>query len=151
MKEIHTFDYRMNKQAMKPNRIAVRSVILKGKSLFLVYLNVTDEFKFPGGSLEGSESFEDTVIRETKEESGAKVTRIKQCLGYIDQIYPDKYNKNKIIYLRNIYFLCDISDKIGQQNLSNSESRLEFQPKWVTINEAIEVNEKRLLLGTKYH
>ena len=151
MKHIHTFDYRTNKDEMHPNRIAGRAVIIKDHSLFLINLKATNEFKFPGGGLEENESYKDTVIRETLEESGAKITYIKECLGYIDQIYPDKYEKNKVFYLRNIYYLCDIADDLGNQSLSKSESKLDFHPEWVNIDKAIKVNENRLLLGTKYH
>ncbi|XMB72617.1 NUDIX domain-containing protein [Mycoplasmatota bacterium WC30] len=151
MKEIHTFDYRSNKKIMKPNRIAGRAVILRGKTLFLIKLEVTNEYKFPGGGLETNESFEDAVIRETLEESGANISKISKCLGYIDQIYPDMYEAGKIFYLRNIYYLCEISDDIGKQRLSKAELKLEFHPEWVNVDKAIEVNENKLILGSDYH
>jgi len=92
MKQIITYDFRTDKsQIIEPKRIAVRAVIKNGNKLFLVHLKKTNEYKFPGGGVEKDETLEAALTRETLEESGAKLTKIIKCFGYIDQIYPDKY------------------------------------------------------------
>lgn len=151
MKEIHTFDYRKNKTREQPNRIAVRAVIIQNNLLFLVHLKTTSEYKFPGGGVEDNEELLDALKRETLEESGAYITCVKECLGYIDQIYMDKYDPEAIFYMRSIYYLCDISNRFSQQNLSNYEITLDFSPVWVPIDEAIQFNQKRIENGTDYH
>lgn len=150
MKEIHTFDYCNLKTLEKPNRIAVRAVIIKDDLLFLLHLEASDEYKFPGGGVEEGEKLVDALYRETLEESGAYITDVKECLGYIDQIYIDKYDPNEIFYMRSIYYLCEISDIFTQQSLSDYEIDLKFKPIWVTFNEAIKTNQRRIDNGAFY-
>jgi len=151
MKELHTFDKRLNKNQSSPNRLAVRAVILKDDSIFLIHLKATDEFKFPGGGVEENETLLAALTREVLEESGAYITNVIECIGYIDQIYPDIYNPNEIFYMRSIYYLCEISDIFTQQSLSNYEVELDFSPFWVNINQAIRVNTHRNLSNSKHH
>ena len=151
MKELRIFDYRTVKNESKPNRIATRAVILRGDNLLMAYLKKTDEYKFPGGGMEPNESYESTMIRETKEETGAIITNIIKCLGYIDQIYPDKYDSNSLFHMRSIYYLCDIDENLSEQELSKAEMALDFVAMWVPIDEAIATNQKRIDIGSKYH
>jgi 8-oxo-dGTP pyrophosphatase MutT (NUDIX family) len=151
MKEIYTFDRREIKNKIKPNRYATRAVIFKDNKILLLYLNTTNEYKFPGGGLEANETFEEALIRECREEAGVNVAKIIDCIGYIDQIYPDIHDNSKTYYMRSIYYLCEIEDNFFSQELSNQEAYLGFQPKWVSLDEAIETNEIRLLNGSNHH
>lgn len=151
MRILHTFDYRQNKSKSSPNRIAVRAVIINQNSLFLVHLKTTNEYKFPGGGVEENEFLLDALKREVLEESGATITKVKECLGYIDQIYPDKFNHLQTFYMRSIYYLCEISETFAQQHLSNQETALNFSPVWVDIQEAINTNKRRIDNGIEYH
>jgi len=151
MKEIHTFDYCKPETHEKPKRIAVRAVIIKDGLLFLLHLKTTDEYKFPGGGVEEGEKLLEALYRETLEESGAYITNVKECLGYIDQIYLDKFDPNEVFYMRSIYYLCEISDNYTQQSLSDYETVLNFIPNWVTYDEAIQTNQRRIDDGADFH
>ncbi len=152
MKEIHTFDLRENKsETPSILRTASRAVALKENLLLLIYLKETQEYKFPGGGVESQEDPVSAMIRETKEEAGATITKIHSALGYIDQINPDKYDATKTFYMRSIYYLVDVAKEMSQLQLSGYETELGFEPKWVTLEEAISVNQNRINLGSKHH
>ena len=151
MKCLKTFDYRIEQTDYFPKRTAVRSIIMKNNSILMVFLKETNEYKFPGGGMEAGESYENTLIRETQEETGALIKSILECVGYVDQIYPDKYIKGATFSLRSIYYLCDVTDHFGKTNLSQSEMKLGFQPQWIDIHEAIEVNRNRMKNGSNHH
>ena len=52
-------------------REAVRGIILNGKKLLMIYSSKDGDYKFPGGGVELGETYEETLVREVKEESGA--------------------------------------------------------------------------------
>ncbi len=141
MKHIKTFDYRPNRDALPSiSRFAVRAVVFKNQKLLLVKLKKTSEYKFPGGGVEENEDYKAALIRETLEEAGLKITRVSECLGFIDQIYPDKFDQETTFYMRSIYFLADVGDTDYGQSLSKYEFDLGYHPEWTTINEAINTN-----------
>ena len=151
MKHIYTYDSREIKTRIEAKRIAVRAVIQKDDLTLLIYLKKTDEYKFPGGGLEDLESYEEGMKREVLEEAGAKVVNTLNCIGYIDQIYPDKYVVGETFSMRSIYYQCDVIENVKALNLDDYEKELGIEPVWVTLDIAIEANEKRLLKGSEYH
>lgn len=151
MKKIYVFDELALENKVKPNRFAARAVIFRNSKILLLYLTETNEYKFPGGGVEKDESFEKALIREASEEAGVNISNIKSCIGYIDQIYPDKYDDTKTYYMRSIYYLCEISNDYQKQKLSKQEQSLGFTPRWVTLEEAIKTNQTRLDIGSNYH
>lgn len=151
MREIHTFDCREIKLKKKPKRFASRAVIFNQDKLLMLYLSETNEYKFPGGGVEENETNEDALIREAAEEAGVRIKKIHECLGYIDQIYPDIYDSRKTFYMRSLYYLCDIYDDFIKQKLSNQELSLGYKPIWVSLDEAIHINELRIKNGSDYH
>ncbi|MBN2540062.1 MAG: NUDIX domain-containing protein [Bacilli bacterium] len=151
MNRIHIFDYRTDKDEKHPiTRTATRAVILKDDKILLVHLNLTSEYKFPGGGVEESEDLIEALKRETLEEAGLTITEVKKCLGYTDQIYPDKYNPDLTFYMRSIYYLVEIGPKQSELNLGKYETELGFHPSWVTLDEAIQTNSERVRLGSKH-
>jgi len=151
MKCISVLDQRIKKDVSDVQRYAVRAIIRRKDELLLVYLKETNEFKFPGGGLEKDETYESALKREVREEVGAEILSIDQCLGYIDQIYPDKFIAGQVFHMRSIYYLCTIDDARVKPNLSQSEKALGFKPMWVKLDHAIKVNQKRLSDGSNYH
>lgn len=134
-----------------PNRYAIRAIVFKNDKLLMSYLTKTGEYKFPGGGMEKGESHEDTLSRETLEETGANIVAIKSCIGFVDQIYPDIYDNKKVFYMRSYYYLCEVDEKVSKQVLSDSEKELDFVPEWVPIKKAIETNQRCMEKGPKYH
>ncbi|MFK5884251.1 MAG: NUDIX domain-containing protein [Candidatus Izemoplasma sp.] len=128
----------------KINRFACRGVIYQNNKLLMIYLKATNEYKFPGGGIEANESKVVALKREVLEESGRTISKVISSLGYIDQINIDINNEDDIFHMRSYYYRCDITKDIENQNLSGYEIELGFTPVWVSVDQAIKVNENRI-------
>lgn len=152
MKDLKVFDGRPNAfEPYKIQRLAVRSVIIRGNKLLMDYLKKTSEYKFPGGGVEPGENYFDALKRELMEEAGARVKGTPRVIGYIDQLYPDRYDINKLFSMRSLYYLVEIEDKMDSIQLSESEIALGFVPVWVGIDDAIALNQKCFDEGSLNH
>jgi 8-oxo-dGTP pyrophosphatase MutT (NUDIX family) len=149
MKLLKIFDKRSSKIGYQPiiYRNAVRAIILKENKILLVYSELTKEFKFPGGGLEQGETRHYALRREVKEEVGRELKSVNESLGYVDQIYNDIYDEKKYFYQRSYYYFCEAEEEYIGLSLSESEIALRFLPKWVTLDEAIKVNEDKIASG----
>ncbi|HHW22823.1 MAG TPA: NUDIX domain-containing protein [Clostridiaceae bacterium] len=124
-------------------REAVRSVTIKNGK-FLMIRTIKGDFKFPGGGPRNGESLEEALIREVREETGFIIERVKRRIGMVTERKPDKYVKDAMFEMISHYYLCDISENYGAQELDDYEKALDFRPHWVDIDDAIENNENLL-------
>lgn len=152
MKLLKIFDKRESKIGYQPiiYRNAVRAIILRKNKVLLVYSETSKEFKFPGGGIEQGETRHFALRREVKEEVGRALKSVNESLGYVDQIYNDIYDEHKYFYQRSYYYFCEVDDEYIGMSLSESEIALRFLPKWVTLEEAIKVNEERIAQGDSF-
>lgn len=117
----------------------------------MVFSEKSKEYKFPGGGIEGMESREAALKREVLEEVGHVIKSVNETLGYTDQIFNDQYDDEKYFYQRSYYYFCEVEDEYVGMNLSESETALRFVPKWVTLDEAIEMNQEKVNNDNEYH
>lgn len=152
MKLLKIFDKRDTKIGYQEiiYRNAARAIIFKGHQVLLVYSETSNEYKFPGGGIDKDETRQEALKREVLEEVGREVISVNECLGYTDQIYNDIYDTHKYFYQRSYYYFCEITDEYHGLKLSESERALRFLPKWVEIDEAIEVNKNKIASGTAF-
>lgn len=132
-------------------RDSVRAIILKKGKILLVFSEKSKEYKFPGGGVKDSEGKETALKREVMEEVGRQVNSINESLGYVDQIYNDIYDMRKYFFLRSYYYFCEVFEGEFEQNLDVYEQELRFVPKWVTIDDAIKLNQIKYDNGSEYH
>ena len=153
MKLLKIFDKRSKMLGHQPiiYRDAVRAIILKEGKILLVFSEESNEYKFPGGGVKDLEGRESALRREVMEEVGKQVNSINESLGYVDQIYNDIYDERKYFFLRSYYYFCEVLSDEFDQNLDIYEQELKFIPKWVTIDEAIELNQIKYDNGSMYH
>lgn len=153
MKLLKIFDKRSKMLGHQPiiYRDAVRAIILRKGKILLVFSEESKEFKFPGGGVGDLEGREGALRREVMEEVGKEINSINESLGYVDQIYNDIYDERKYFFLRSYYYFCEVSDSNFDQNLDVYEQNLKFTPKWVTVDEAIELNQIKYDNGSEYH
>ena len=130
-------------------RKAVRAVILKDKMLFMVYLNATNEYKFPGGGVNIDETIEEALIREVKEETGASVKRIGNRIGQITEYNREENDHIDYFKMVSDYYEVEIEDTLQEQKLDEYEKNLGFIPKWTSINEAEQVNNSMINRGNR--
>jgi ADP-ribose pyrophosphatase YjhB (NUDIX family) len=123
-------------------RNAVRAIIFKENKILLVFLEKTNEYKFPGGGVEKNEAFEDALKREVLEETGCNVIKIVEKAGTITEYAVAKEGNDKIFKMVSEYYTVIIDDKQFEQKLDNYEKELLFKPCWTEIEEAYNVNKK---------
>jgi 8-oxo-dGTP diphosphatase len=72
-------------------------IILKDRSVLLLWRKKYKHYEFPGGKVEADETFEETAMRETKEETGCDV-EVKKYFGYKDfEFKGKKYRGHKYL------------------------------------------------------
>ena len=122
-------------------REAVRGIIKHENKLLMVYSTKDGDYKFPGGGVNAGETYEETLIREIREECGAKVTSICSEFGKtVDYDIPmeKEYDVFKMI---SYYYICDVEAILEKQILDEYEEELGFVPVWIDIDSAIEANK----------
>ncbi|MCK5761318.1 MAG: NUDIX domain-containing protein [Candidatus Izimaplasma sp.] len=153
MKLLKIFDKRDTLLGHQPiiYQDSVRAIILKQRKILLVFSKISNEYKFPGGGVNEQEIRHSALKREVLEETGREVSSVNESLGYIDQIYNDVFNERAYFYLRSFYYFCEITDEEHSRNLNAYERKLKFVPKWVTLEEAIKVNQAKYDKGSEHH
>lgn len=137
--EIDTKDYDINGKAFI--RPSARSIIIKDKKVAMVHSIKYNYYKFPGGGIEGDESKEKALIRETLEEAGLVIipSTIKEY-GYVHRIQKSDYPNADYFLQDNYYYFCSSEEKIVNQKLDDYEADEKFTLEFVEPQEAIDVN-----------
>ena len=148
MKLIALYDEKNYKQRSGIVREAVRAIIIKDGKVALVKSLKENHYKFPGGGIEDGESHIDTLIRETKEETGLiiKPDSIKEC-GFIHEIRKSIFNDDAFEQ-KSYYYFGKVEDEISEQELSEREKDLKYVLEWVDPVIAYDVDYK---LGQDYN
>lgn len=121
-------------------RPSVRGIIIRDKKIAMVYSQKYKYYKFPGGGINDDESHFQTLSREVQEETGLIIDKrsIKE-FGLV--IRKQKGIAEDIFIQNNYYYTCDIKKEKTNQNLDDYELNEGFILRWVSIEEAINVNE----------
>jgi len=125
-------------------REAVRAIILEGRQLLMIHATCDGDYKFPGGGIKKGESHFSALSREVNEESGARIRPHTREFGFVveyDRPFEKRYDLFK---MTSYYYRVDIEPKFGIQHLENYEYELGFTPEWITVNEAIAINQTLL-------
>lgn len=143
MKRLFTIDL----QDYDPNwpkyyRPSVRGIIFdKQGNVAMIYSQKFHFYKFPGGGIEGDETYLETLSREVKEETGLTVIpESAKEFGEVLVTLSYSAKENTILVQHNYYYTCEVESEIGDLNLDEGEKELGFIFKFVPIDEAIRVN-----------
>ena len=141
MRELFVLD----KKNYDPNgsvgrRPSVRGIIVRDGKLAMMHSIKYNYYKLPGCGIEGEETLVETLIREVREESGLVVIpdSIKE-FGYVRRI--EKGRIEDIFIQENYYFLCEAEEEVVSQELDDYEADEKFTLEFVSIEDAIKVNE----------
>lgn len=122
-------------------REAVRGVIIKDKTLLMIYSSKDGDYKFPGGGIDTGETHETALVREVSEECGATVLTINDELGKVIEFdIPIEANYD-VFEMVSLYYLCEIDPNLGEQSLDQYEKDLGFTPVWMDIDKVISKNQ----------
>lgn len=132
MKLLNIYGDNRHKKHTK-TREACRGILISEEKILLTYEVNTDQWFIPGGGLEINESLEDCCVRELAEETGCIVKTNKHYLK-INEYYEEWF-------FISHYFVCDF---IGEtkRKLTEREVEVGLEPKWISLNEAIEIFSK---------
>lgn len=120
-------------------RPSVRGIIIRNNKVAMVYSQKYKYYKFPGGGINDGESHFETLLREVQEETGL-IIDINSIKEYGLVIRKQKGKIEDIFIQNNYYYMCDIKAEQGIQNLDDYELDEGFILKWVSIDEALSVN-----------
>lgn len=114
---------------MARTNIRVSAIILRDNKILLIHRKKNGEeyWVFPGGGVEDTETIEEGIVREVKEETSLDV--LKQTL--IFNAYNESSNKEEP------FFLCEVSsgevEIIGEEKYRNSSENW-YQLEWVELS-----------------
>lgn len=125
-------------------RTAVRGVSLRGRKLLMIHSAEVGDYKFPGGGADDGETHEQTLRREIREECGLSLLRFGVEVGAVVEYIRPLYQGFDVFIMTSHYYLCEVDDNFGTQNLDDYEKELGFEPVWVDIDKTIRVNKSLL-------
>lgn len=126
------------------SREAVRAIILEGSQLLMIHATCDGDYKFPGGGIKKGETHYSALSREVNEESGGHIRKLTGEYGLVveyDRPIEKHYN---VFKMTSYYYRVDVESSFGIQHLENYEYELGFTPEWISVNEAIAVNQTLL-------
>ena len=130
-------------------RHAARAIVLKGENILLLYTERYHDYTLPGGGIDEGEDEVAGLIRELKEETGAKgVRNIKEFARY-DEYRPWYKANADIIHMVSYCYVCDIDEELGETAFESHEVRNGMKPVWINIYEAIAHNEEEIANSEK--
>lgn len=126
-----------------PYRQAVIGIVLDDDKRFLVAQAITygeDDWRFPGGGVDGNEKLEETLLRELEEELGTNNFEIIKKANFINQyewpdhVVEDQFKKKGIKYRgqEQVSFLVKFKGKKEDVKIQTEELR---KVKWVKYDE----------------
>lgn len=130
-------------------RHATRAIVLKGEDILLLYTERYHDYTLPGGGLDEGEDEVAGLIRELKEETGAKGVCNVQPFARYDEYRPWHRDNADIIYMVSYCYTCDIDEDLGETAYESHEVRNGMKALWINIHEAIAHNEAEITNSKK--
>lgn len=130
-------------------RHAARAIVLRDENILLLYTERYHDYSLPGGGIDEGEDEIAGLIRELKEETGAKGVRNIQAFARYDEYRPWYKENADIIYMVSYCYTCDIDEELGDTALESHELSNGMRPMWVNIHSAIAHNEKVMVNSPK--
>ncbi len=115
------------------HRVACRGVVIREDKVLLSYEEKTDQYGIPGGGMEDQETTEMCCAREIAEETGIVVL--------VNEKYLTMHEFYEEWFFETHYFVCSVIGEI-EKNLTIREQQVGMLPKWVDIQEAIDIFSK---------
>ena len=122
-------------------RPSVRAIIRRDGKIAMVHSLKYDYYKFPGGGMEQGEEQIETLIRETREETGLRVlTETARPYGRVYR--AQNSGRGDVLIQENYYYLCQASDGEESQKLDAYEQEEAFTLEFVTARHAADTNRR---------
>jgi 8-oxo-dGTP pyrophosphatase MutT (NUDIX family) len=125
-------------------RASAKAIVQDGPKLLLIYSPGWDNYKFPGGGVEGAETDEQTLARELREECGARLLRIDGEFGAVVEYKRPFEAEYEVFKMISRYYRCQVAVEMGEPDLVDYERALGYRPVWIEIDTALQANLRRL-------
>lgn len=130
-------------------RLSTRSIALQGTTILLLYTERYEDYSLPGGGLDVGEDKVEGMMRELREETGAKNIRNIKPFGAYEEYRPWYKPDYDIQHMISYCYTCDINTTLGNSNLESYEKKNGMKAVWIDIHEAIKHNKKTLATSEK--
>ena len=122
-------------------RPSVRAIIRRGGEIAMVHSLKFDYYKFPGGGMEPGQDQIETLLRETREETGLQV--LPETVRSYGRVYrAQNSGRGDVLIQENYYYLCEASEEVTTRNLDDYELEEAFTLEFVTAQHAVETNRR---------
>lgn len=124
------------------NRVVKRAKLLMINSNDeILFAHSKDNYFFVGGRLEEGETFEEAIVRETKEETGIDISfeeRKPFCtITYMNRNYPTEGINTKSV--AHYYIIeCDTQPDLNNAKLTEEEKSCNFELKYIHKDKALQ-------------
>lgn len=143
MKRLLTLDLKNYTDDMPVfEKSAVRAIIFRDGKMAMQQSG-KGEYKIPGGGIEVGESQIETLIRETREETGLIVIPSSiQEIGEILELREDVFKPGQKYVCHSYFYFCNIEDETVDTEMTASEIAKGFHPVWEYPEVICEANDK---------
>ncbi|WP_028022542.1 NUDIX domain-containing protein [Enterovibrio calviensis] len=130
-------------------RLASRAIVVRDNDILLLFTERYHDYSLPGGGIDANENQVDGLVRELKEETGARNIRNIRPFGSYEEFRPWHKPDFDVVHMISYCFWCDIDDELGEVSLEDYEVKNGMRPVWMNIHEAIEHNKKTMAESDK--
>lgn len=145
MRLINKYIHESCKTAVEPvifERTAARGIILDDEDILMIYTKRYNDYSFPGGGVDDGEDIKTGLLRELKEETGAKNIEILNAFGEYEEFRPTHYDGYDIVHMLSHFFVCSADKELGVAKPEEYEINNGSEPVWVNIHDAIKHNKE---------
>lgn len=130
-------------------RLTARGIAMQGNSILLLYTERYEDYSLPGGGLDLNEDKIEGMIRELREETGAKGIKNIKPFGIYEEYRPWHKPNHDIQHMISYCYTCDVNEMLGFSTLESHEINNGMSAKWVNIHDAIKHNENTMATSDK--
>lgn len=130
-------------------RPATRAIITSQSRILLLYTQRYDDYSLPGGGVDEGESLIDALVREVKEETGARTVTNVIPFGVYEEYQRWHKPDYDTVHIVSHCYVCDICGEFDEPEMEHYEVSNGMQPQWIEISQAIAHNEAVLANSDK--
>lgn len=130
-------------------RRATRGIIIRNEEILLLYTKRYHDYSLPGGGIDEGEDNIQGLIRELREETGAKNVRNIQAFGCYEEFRPWYKEDIDIMQMQSFCYVCEIDQELDTPALEHHEIQNGMHPVWMNIQQAIAHNEETMASSPK--
>jgi ADP-ribose pyrophosphatase YjhB (NUDIX family) len=130
-------------------RLATRGIAIQNETILLLYTERYEDYSLPGGGLNEGEDEIEGMVRELKEETGAKDIKNIKPFGIYKEYRPWYKPDFDVQHMISYCYTCEISTKLGESKMDPHEINNGMKARWVNIHEAIKHNKNTMATSNK--